>query len=115
MILRLFEECRDVMVVESVLDEMALPQRFDQAAIAKDTELVRYGRLGRPGRDREVAHAQRSAVQCIENLRAGPIRQGVESLDHELDDLLIWERGLAVGNRLGVDRDEILNSIYQLT
>ena len=85
--LRLFEEGGDVVIVDSVLDAVAVPPHgFHQAPISKETQLVRNGGLGHANGEGEIADAERTSCQRIQDLCPRRIAQGVESTDDKFED-----------------------------
>ena len=63
-----------------------------------------YRRLRNANRDGEITNAQRSSGQRIKDLGSGGIAQGRERLHDELEDFLLRQGRLSIGNCLGVDR-----------
>ena len=99
------EECRNVVIVEPVLDLVVFPtNRFHKTAIPEQSELVRYRRLRNADRDGEITNTQRSPDQRVEDLGPGGIAKRGECLHHELEDLFFGQTCLSIGNRFGVDR-----------
>lgn len=89
-VLSLAEQSRDVVVVQPVLDLVALaPDRPDQAAIPQQAEVVRHRRLARIDREGEVAHTEGSPDQRVEDLCPRPVPERSECLDYQLEDVRI--------------------------
>ena len=103
-VLGLLEQCGDMVVIEAVLDLVALtPYGLDEASVSKQAEVMRNRRLARTDGERKVTDAERLAYQCVEDLRPRGVAEGTKSLDHQLEDLLV--RKALTGVRHGVQVD----------
>ena len=101
-VLGLLEEGSHMVVVQPVLDSMTVADGFDKAAVSQDAELVGNGGLRRASGDREVADAERTPGQGVEQPGAGRIRESIKGPDHQLEDLPLWDGRPAVGHGLRV-------------
>ena len=76
----LFEQLDDVMVVEGVVDVLAVAARFDQAGAAQQPQLMRDRGLGQIEHLGEVADRDLGLRQGVEDSHARGIAEHLEGL-----------------------------------
>jgi hypothetical protein len=102
-VLGLAEQRSEVVIVDRVIDEVAVTPWLDEPTVAQEAELVRHRGLRDARQEGQVAHAQRSFDQRIHDPGAGWVGKSAEGLDHHVEQVIGRNGASRAGQGLGVD------------
>jgi hypothetical protein len=93
-VLRLAEQCRQVVIVQGVGDDVSAAFWPNKVVLPQKAHLVRDSRFADANEDGQVSPAQRSVGQPIKDPRAGRIAKCSENSRHTGENHLVGGRGL---------------------
>lgn len=96
-IISLFEEDSDKVIIHGVIHKVLFASGFDQASIPQEAQLVRHRRFGNPHENGQIADAQGPLYQRIQDTRTGQISKSLKRFNQQ-QEVLFRQSGSSCGS-----------------